>query len=228
VEENNNLYFGTNLVKMAALVAIFSFTSCSQSPASNQKKQHDRMMAERIQKYKANILPVLLQIAESGDIITRMGTDLTSLMLSRLNPTDTSFSHCGIISKENDTLFVYHSIGGEFNPNQIMRRDPLWVFAQPLDSKRLGIFSVDIKKNQRKALCAYVKELYKKGLPFDMQFDLATDEKQYCSEMVAKSISQIIGRKDWVNTIESENIRFIPIENIYLNPLVTEKKRFVY
>jgi hypothetical protein len=46
--------------------------------------------------------------------------------------------------------------------------------------------------------------------------------------MVAKSIGTIIGRKDWVATLQSDSFRFIPVENIYHNPMVTEKKRFVY
>jgi hypothetical protein len=231
VEENNNFYFRNILLKMAALVAIFGFTACRQSSGEQEriiKEKNSRLLLARIHLFKTSVLPDVLKTAKNGDIVTRMGTDLTSLMLSRLNPTDTSFSHCGIISMENDTAFVYHAIGGEFNPDQKMRRDPLAEFAHPADSKRLGIFGAAINEDEQKALCSYVKELYKKGLPFDMEFNLATDEKQYCSEMVAKSIGKIIGKKDWVSTLQTESICFIPVENIYLNPLVTEKKRFVY
>lgn len=216
---------------MAALVAIFGFIACRPSTSEQQAvnlEKKDSLLASRIHRYKTHILPDVLAIAGSGDIVTRMGTDLTSLLLSNVNPTDTSYSHCGIMSLENDTAFVYHCIGGEFNPDQKMRREPLAAFAHPAGSKRLGIFSAAITPLQRKALCAYVQSLYRQGLPFDMAFDLATDDRQYCSEMIAKSIGTIIGKKDWVTTLQSDSIRFIPVENIYLNPMVTEKKRFVY
>ena len=213
------------------MVAIFGFTACRQSSGEQEriiKEKNSRLLLARIHLFKTSVLPDVLRTAKNGDIVTRMGTDLTSLMLSRLNPTDTSFSHCGIISMENDTAFVYHAIGGEFNPDQKMRREPLAEFAHPAGSKRLGIFSAAITPAQRKALCAYVQMLHKQGLPFDMAFDLATDDRQYCTEMIAKSIGTIIGRKEWVATLQSDSIRFIPVENIYLNPMVTEKKRFVY
>jgi len=231
VEENNNFYFRNILLKMAALVAIFGFSGCRQPDFDFQKleiKKKESMLMKKTIFFKNKVYPEATRIAENGDIITRMGTDITSIMLSKINPTDSSYSHCGIISIENDSVFVYHSIGGEFNPNQKLRRDPLYIFALPADCKRLGIFRPTLTKSQQVALCAYVKKIYKIGLPFDMDFDLDTDDRQYCTEMVAKSIGTIIGRKDWVATLQSDSFRFIPVENIYHNPMVTEKKRFVY
>lgn len=216
---------------MAALVAIFSFTGCRQNSPVLQNpeiKKKDNLLLERTLFFNNEVLPEAIRLAETGDIVTRMGTDITSLLLSKINPTDPSFSHCGIISIEQDTVFVYHSIGGELNPDQKMKRDQLVVFAQPADCKRLGIFSTNLTGPQKQILGSLVKNLYLNGLPFDMEFDLETNEKQYCSEMVAKSIGEIMGNMDWVSTLKYNNLSFIPVENIYHNRYVTEKKRFVY
>jgi Permuted papain-like amidase enzyme, YaeF/YiiX, C92 family len=231
VEENNKQFFIIRYLKMAALVAIFSFTGCSQYSPEIQNpevKKKDSLLPERNLFFNNEVLPEAIRLAETGDIVTRMGTDISSLMLSKINPTDPSYSHCGIISIEQDTAFVYHTIGGELNPDQKMRRDPLLLFAQPADCKRLGIFSTNLTDGQKQALAILVNKLYLNGLPFDMEFNLETNDKQYCSEMVAKSIGNIMGKMDWVSTLNYNNISFIPVENIYHNRYVREKKRFVY
>jgi Permuted papain-like amidase enzyme, YaeF/YiiX, C92 family len=219
-------------MKMAALVAIFCLARCS-SPMHEEKRkdafmQRDSLLAEREVNFKTKVYPEALRLAESGDIVTRMGTDLTSFLLSGINPTDSSFSHCGIVSIEHDSVFVYHCIGGEFNPDQKMKREPLADFSKPADCKGLGIFTPNLSDSQKSVLCSQVKLLFGNGLRFDMDFDLSTDDRQYCTEMVAKSIGAIIGKMDWAPIFQSGNIRFIPVENIYHNKLVREKKRFVY
>ena len=35
-----------------------------------------------------------------------------------------------------------------------------------------------------------VQSLYAKGIMFDMQFDLATDDRMYCSEFVYKAVTK--------------------------------------
>ncbi len=73
-----------------------------------------------------------------------------------------------------------------------------------------------------------VKNIYRNSIPFDMKFDLETNEQQYCSEMVAKCIGSITGNKNWATILEYNHIRFIPVESIYHNKFVREKKRFAY
>lgn len=231
MEENNKLFLKNKYLKMAALVAIFSFTGCIQYLPEIQNpeiKKKDSLLRERTLFFNIEVMPEATRLAETGDIVTRMGTDISSLMLSKINPTDPSYSHCGIISIEQDTAFVYHTIGGELNPDQKMRRDPMFLFARPADCKRLGIFSINLTEGQKQDLAFLVNKLYHNGLSFDMEFDLETNEKQYCSEMVAKSIGKIMGKMDWVSTLRYNNLSFIPVENIYHNRFVREKKRFVY
>jgi hypothetical protein len=168
------------------------------------------------------------KFVHTGDMITRMGTDITSLMLSKINTTDTSYSHCGIVSIENDTAFVYHCIGGEFNPDQKMKRESLYAFTHPENSKRVGLFSPYFSEQQKVQLITHVKKLYASGLLFDMEFDLTTDNKQYCSEMIAKSIGHVMGNINWVKISSSDSLEWISIDNLYLNKLMQEKYRFIY
>lgn len=216
---------------MAALVAIFSTQGCRQPAQINQPGSmqfRKGTQEQRHQLYKNEIYPEARKLAASGDIAVRMGTDLTSLLISALNPSGIAYSHCGIISIESDSAWVYHAIGGEFNPDQKMKREPLYDFAQPENNCGFGIFRPQLTHMQRQAFISLVQDQYKNGLAFDMDFNLNTDNKQYCTEMVAKNIGKVTGRADWVRVIETTGKRFIPVESILHNILMKEKKHFQY
>jgi hypothetical protein len=72
---------------------------------------------------------------QSGDLILRTGKDFTSDVMRKLSQQDRTYSHCGIASWENDTLFVYHALGGDFNPDQKIRRDPFYLFCNPFENR---------------------------------------------------------------------------------------------
>src|SRR5690606_8118673 len=82
----------------------------------------------------------LKKLTQSGDLITRTGNDFTSQSLKSLNRRNKTFSHCGIIKIENDSVFVYHTLGGEWNPDQKLRKDPFEIFADPVSNNLLGLF----------------------------------------------------------------------------------------
>ena len=80
------------------------------------------------------------KIIKQGDLIVRTGKDFTSEMMRLLSAKDKTYSHCGIASIEHDSLFVYHAIGGEWNPDQKLRRDPFEIFCNPYENRGFGIF----------------------------------------------------------------------------------------
>ena len=62
------------------------------------------------------------RLIKQGDLIVRSGRDFTSETFRRLSKKDKTYSHCGIAGIEHDLIFVYHSIGGEWNPDQATQR----------------------------------------------------------------------------------------------------------
>jgi Permuted papain-like amidase enzyme, YaeF/YiiX, C92 family len=131
-------------------------------------------------------LKALKRVIKSGDVITRTGNDFTSQSLRKLNTRDDTFSHAGIASIENDSLFVYHAIGGEYNPNQTIKRDLFEYFSTPYENNALGIYRIDVKTNICKKIIQEAKAHFGNKLLFDLAFDLTTDDKMYCSEFVYK------------------------------------------
>ncbi|MEO7309720.1 MAG: YiiX/YebB-like N1pC/P60 family cysteine hydrolase [Chitinophagaceae bacterium] len=188
-----------NITTASLLAVICLLAACSGSEektASKNPVSDDRdslYQLGRLANYNTVVFPKILALVETGDIITRCGSDLTSEILRRLNEKDKTFSHIGIVSIEQDTVFVYHSIGGEFNPDQKLKREKLWSFTHPDDNKAAGVFRLPLKPSQTKTLIAEVQRLYRIGVPFDLDFDWHTNDRLYCAEFVVKSLTKALG-----------------------------------
>jgi hypothetical protein len=162
---------------------------------------------------------------EQGDMILRTGNDFTSESLRQLSSTDKTYSHCGIASIENDSVFVYHALGGEWNPDEKLRRDPLELFCNPEENRGFGIFSFNFTQAQKHALDSVVKAWYKKGVTFDMAFDLSTDNKLYCAEFVSKAINTATAKQVTFSTTRINTFEFVAVDNLFMNPHCVEKSR---
>ena len=168
------------------------------------------------------------KIIRQGDMILRTGNDFTSESLRRLSLNDKTYSHCGIASIENDTIYVYHSLGGEWNPDERLRKDPVELFCNPEENRGFGIFSFNFDARQKHTLDSLLQSWHKKGLMFDMQFDLTTDDRMYCTELVSKAIKIATDANISFATTTLNNFKFVSIDNLFLHKNCIEKQRFRY
>lgn len=172
----------------------------------------------------SNIKPVV----QTGDLITRTGNDFTSESLRSLNQRNQTYSHCGIALVENDSVYVFHALGGEFNPDQKLLKESLEVFADPYSNKGIGIYRFDINPDQIQAVLNKVLEFYALPVTFDMQFDLESEEKMYCAEFVVKSYQK--GTANWLNFPVSKinNFLFFGVDDLFMHPSCKPIGQIVY
>ena len=200
---------------------LFTFNSCGSRKQlqplivtkedSLEKEKMIRRAFRNIAGMKKNI--------RSGDLVTRTGNDITSQSLRSLNRRNKTWSHCGIASIENDTLFVYHAIGGEWNPDEKLRRDTWIQFAEPYSNNGIAQFRFTVESKMLDDLIGIIKEFHKNDLPFDMNFDLATDDKMYCAEFIYKSLDKASHHQLQFNRSQINNFEFVGVDDIFLHPL---------
>ncbi|MBI1343438.1 MAG: hypothetical protein GC171_10945 [Terrimonas sp.] len=177
-----------------------------------------------------------------GDLVLRCGDDMTSFMLKDFSQTEKMYSHSGLAFSFNDTLYIFHNMAGDLNPDEVMRKDPLDSFLTPTHNVIIGIYRFDFTQDELQKLKSIVLEYYREKLQFDMSFDLRTDDKMYCVEMIAKSIERATGNrivfsKSIVNRElkrkylkmalqkkvlpsgkSADQREYLAIDNLYLNP----------
>ena len=125
-----------------------------------------------------------------GDLILRCGNDFISESLSDFSQQEKLYSHSGIALMNEGTMYVYSNMAGNINPDEIIRRDKVDSFISPANNVALGIYRYDLTKDELEKLKSIVLDHYANKLQFDMNFDLSTDDKMYCAEMIAKSVGQ--------------------------------------
>jgi hypothetical protein len=165
-------------------------------------------------------------LLKPGDVVFRHGSDAISDMFCNMNQTDKSFSHLGIVLQHNDSLLVYHSIGGEDNPDEKIRVETFKNFVTPKYNSALGYMRLPLTSTEIIALDSIVKLWHAQQRTFDMKFNLESDEKLYCAEFVYKAFR--IAKKDntLFSTSKAKNLIYVAPDNILLE--ATQTARGIY
>lgn len=156
-----------------------------------------------------------VRLLRDGDLALRTGADATSVMLRQMNQHDKSYSHCGIVFVEHGYPFVYHSIGGEDNPDAALRRDSASVFFSPKGNERLGIARLELNAGEVKKLHSIARRRWLARVPFDMNFNLETDDRLYCAEFVYKSVREATGDTSYFQRSQLLDKTYVGVDNLY-------------
>ncbi len=167
------------------LFLLFFATACRNNANVQSASMSDSVLAVNFQ-----LIDSVKPLLESGDLIFRNGNDDVSRAARSMNRKDTSFSHCGFVYRENDSFFVYHAIGGIYNPSQKLKRELLDSFCNPKENDAIGIYRYNLSIKEEDKLDTIVKRYFNAGLRFDMYFNFLSDDVMYCSEFVFKSLNQ--------------------------------------
>ena len=163
-----------------------------------------------------------------GDLIFRHGRGAISDALKLFSRHDPTYSHAGIISVENDRVFVYHAIGGEENPTNHLRKDPLELFCNPNDVHSFGMYRLDLDKIKLQKIDSIAADYYRNGLEFDTKFDLDSDDKMYCSEFVYKIILHVTCDKNYLHLSTVTGMTYVACDDLYLNSHCSCLYRYQY
>jgi hypothetical protein len=181
-------------------------------PAATNTTAHHSAMA-----WNQQAIDSAVKQLGTGNVVLRMGTGAYSHLLAQMNQTNKSYSHCGIVMVENGYPFVYHSIGGEDNPDARLRKDSASRFFSAQHNTAIAIVQYGFTPTQQQALIQVVNGYYRKRPRFDTRFDLSTDDDLYCTEFVYKAITAATADTGYIPTTSAIRHRYIGTDNLYVN-----------
>ncbi len=152
-----------------------------------------------------------------GYLVLRTGNDATSDMIRHMSRENTTYSHAGIVVIEHGYPFIYHCIGGENNWNNALRKDSFSRFVSPKNNLGFAIVKYDLDAVQVNKVLAMIKDYTAKHPGFDLDFDLRTDDKLYCSEMIYKALIKATGDTGYIATTKLKDLEYIAIDNLFMN-----------
>lgn len=170
-----------------------------------------------ISKSQDSLIQKGTQFLHNGDIVLRTGRDLISTWFSQFNKTDKTFSHCGIAFYEKNSWVVYHSLGGEDNPDAKLRRESFEKFIHPKHNIGFGICHYNLSRDENDTLQKIVTSFYKNQIPFDMKFDLQSDDRLYCAEMIYKAFNKATHQNNFFKTTTHQGFEYVSTDNIFVN-----------
>lgn len=195
------IHFTYRGIRFGGCLFLFCMLACNTSKRPN--------LEEEIKKIQV--------LAKSGDVIVRNGSDEVSNTARSFNRKDKTYSHCGLIQVEQDTVFVYHALGGSYNPSQKLLRQTLKDFCGDEDIDKVAVFRYLLSDKESRALNSWVKERYVEGLPFDLFFNFQTEDQMYCSEFVFKGLNKAKNNTLKKLLPKDEEAMYVTIDDLYLN-----------
>lgn len=185
--------------------------------SANKHTQNEAYLKRKNNPWNISVVDSTNKLLRTGDLVVRRGDDMTSYMLSRLNINDKKYSHCGIVVIESGNPYVYHSIGGEDNPDEKLRKDSASIWFSPANNMEYAAYRYNFSDSIIDKVISSVEILYKEQIMFDMDFDLKTDERLYCSEMVYKSLLRSIGSSLEIKPHKHFGYTYVGVDDLYLN-----------
>jgi hypothetical protein len=226
-----------SLILSVICIAVACTDSGEIADAKKQVALPDSVLTERWK-----VINVVKDSIREGDLVLRCGNDFISESLRDFSQREKLYSHSGLALSHNGELLIYSNMAGDINPDEIMRRDKLDSFLTPANNVATGVYRYDLSNEELQSLKSLVETHYHNKLQFDMNFDLSTDDKMYCAELIAKSLEKASGKrilfsKSTINSSLKEKYlkkllekkivpsakvaeqrEYLALDNLYMNP----------
>jgi hypothetical protein len=188
------------------------------------------------------------KVIQSGDLILRTGTDYSSEQIKALSKQDPTYSHGGIAFIDSGIVYVCHVETDYYHIHNKVKKEPLDSFCNPAKNIGFAVARYALTEEEKKKFLDYLDQKRLQEVAFDIRFDLATDDKMYCSEMIFKGLAQATHKrlliatdritdrnkfkliKRYFKLTEKQIVTrdIIPIDHLYLNPWCTILKRYPF
>ena len=134
-----------------------------------------------------NIKNIPLTNLNNGDLILRRGRSTESYAVY-LADKNAEFTHLGIISIEDEIPFVIHVVPDK---NKLVKKESLKEFLKPKNASEFAIYRSHYNKFFLDKVVQEANSFYLKKYEFDNKYDLETDSKLYCTELVLKAFNNV-------------------------------------
>jgi len=162
---------------------------------------------------------------------------MTSQLIKNFNKKDKSYSHAGIVFFQDGEPKVYHILAGGENPGAKMIADSLERFCYPRHNTSFAVYRYNVDSAEINTMRVAVTNWYNEGVRFDSTFNLKSDDKMYCSEMIRKALARATKNRIIIATTKASKaevllgatrlplsveymskLDLIPVDNLYMNP----------
>ena len=150
-----------------------------------------KLHSEAKQKQNVNNLNCDL-VLKNGDLVFRKGRSIASRVVL-ITDRASSYSHVGVIYMLNEIPYVIHTVPDESeNGIDYVKMEKLSVFFSSEKASRGSVFRLKEQyENSAKLAALTAKSYFDDKIIFDDAFDLISENKLYCTELVWKAYQKV-------------------------------------
>ena len=122
---------------------------------------------------------------QNGDLILRCGKSTESYIVHLADNTS-EFTHIGIIIIEKGQPYVIHAVP---HKNHTLKKELFYDFLKPKKASSYAIYRSHYNTRKLNKVVNEAKKFYLNKCTFDNEYDLNTDTKLYCTELILKAFN---------------------------------------
>jgi hypothetical protein len=172
---HNRFYY---LVGAGLLISTL-WAACTSKKAPEKKKNPNLVLVDSLRS-----------MVQTGDLVARMGDDWVSQSIRSYSRKEKRYSHAGIALREGDQVYVVHIMPAKTpgDGGDTVRKEPLDSFLSHRQNVEIGLYRFAINEEEKKHFMRYFDTCRRNNVHFDDSFNIKSNTKMYCSEMIAKSL----------------------------------------
>lgn len=171
-----------NKIIFIFLCFAFFLSACkSQTKPVEKPLTKEQLIQNSIDSFKTT--------AANGDLILRMGDDLLSYQIKMLNDSSKLYSHAGLVMEMDGYKWVAHLAPADINADTIQYM-PIDSFINPAKNLSCALYRYQMSDAEKDSLRNIISQYKSADIRFDRLYDLSTDDKMYCSEMIANGLKK--------------------------------------
>ncbi|RQO31015.1 hypothetical protein DBR32_09920 [Taibaiella sp. KBW10] len=159
-----------------------------------------------------------MDILENGYLIVISGKDTKSELFSSVNRKDKTYAYAGLVFIENNYPFVYTIALPTTTSKGGLVRDSFENYVGAKNVTGFGIYKFPVSNMQVLAMQKIIRSYYQKGVAYDNNYQLSTDEAMYPSEFVFKVMTQATKNKKFISYTNAGPYQFVSIDDLFLRP----------
>ncbi|MEO6289547.1 MAG: YiiX/YebB-like N1pC/P60 family cysteine hydrolase [Ginsengibacter sp.] len=171
-----------NYLVTSSFSLLLFLLACS-SPHSEQVKLISKQ--DEINNYIASLKERII----SGDLVVRMTDDLISEQIKFINEKEKIYSHAGIAILKNGHLLICN-IAPNDPMNDTIQFVPVDTFINPSKNLKCALYRYDLSRPEKNSLTEIMLKYKANDVRFDWVYDLDTDRKMYCAELIYKALKK--------------------------------------
>lgn len=159
-----------------------------------------------------------LGMLQTGDLVFRNGKGFVSNMMRNTSRRCRIYSHVGVVVLENGSPMVYH-MTDELHGKSVfngLKKEPFETFCSNRTNKSIGVYRYPLSNQFKSELRMELAALNDLNPRFDDAFDLNSDDRLYCTELVWKHVLV----KGGIQLPASRTLQgsFIGLDDLHLSP----------